>query len=117
MSKQECVDCCKFAEVGSDRCAYHMYKPARIHLSQTLCCKDDSFTYKNVDGTGPVYVVDSNGTLTKDDKVIGKFTLRGYQWHLCLDGAIYMSGPTNGLFHLPEFELKALTALVNGDEA
>lgn len=85
-----------------------------IHLSQTLCCKDNSFTYKNIDGTGPVYVVDSNGTLTKDGTGIGKFTLRNNQWHLYLNGELYMSGPVNGLFQLPEFELKALTELVNG---
>lgn len=88
-----------------------------IHLSQTLCCKDDSFTYKNSDGTGPVYVVESNGTLTKDGTRIGKFKLRDNQWHLYLNDELYMSGPVNGLFQLPEFELKALTELANGVRA
>lgn len=83
------------------------------HLHQKLDTKDDSFTYTVVGANGPTYRVDNSGYLTKDGNRIGKFNLAGSQWHLVIDNKIFMSGPENGLHMLPEFELKALTALVN----
>lgn len=82
-------------------------------LEQTLCTKTDSFSYTVVGEGTPIYLVDSSGYLSERGKEIGKFCLDGNQWHLQLDGAIVDSGPENGLFYLPEFELRALTALIN----
>jgi hypothetical protein len=85
------------------------------YLKQSLNTKDDSFSYTLMGETTPLYKVDSSGYLTEEGKQIGKFKLGDNQWHLHLDGELFMSGPPNGLFYLPEFELKALTALVNLD--
>ena len=85
-------------------------------LQQTLCTKTDSFSYTVVGEETPIYRVDSSGYLSERGKEIGKFDLGDKQWHLRIDGAIVDSGPENGLFYLPEFELRALTALVNMTE-
>lgn len=87
---------------------------SRIHLAQTLDTHTDAFTYTQIGSVGPIYVVESDGRLFKDGTNIGKFELGNNQWHLHIDGKLYRSGPVNGLFQLPEFELKAITALVNG---
>lgn len=91
------------------------------YLNQTLNTKDDSFSYTLMGETTPLYKVDCSGYLTSGDKCLGKFKLGDNQWHLYLNNPLamehelFMSGPPNGLFYLPEFELKALTALVNLD--
>jgi hypothetical protein len=82
-------------------------------LEQTLCTKTDSFSYTVVGEDTPTYHVDSSGYLTERGKAIGKFCLGDKQWHLRIDGVIVDSGPENGLFYLPEFELRSLTALIN----
>lgn len=82
-------------------------------LQQMLCTKTDSFSYTVVGEETPIYHVDSSGHLSERDKAVGKFFLGDNQWHLRIDGVIVDSGPENGLFYLPEFELRALTALVN----
>lgn len=83
------------------------------HLHQAFNLKDDSISYRLHGESEPLYRVDSNGCLTKSGVNIGKFKLGDAQWHLYIDDKLFMSGPPNGLFKLPEFELKALTALVN----
>lgn len=83
------------------------------HLQQSLNTDDDSFTYTVSGETEPRYRVDSNANLFEHGMYIGKYKLGDGQWHLYLDDVLYMSGPPNGLFKLPEFELKSLTALVN----
>lgn len=89
------------------------------HLYQQLNTQDDSFTYTVSGESEPTYKVDSNANLIdlKQGKVIGKYNLSSgdscNQWHLHLDDELFMSGPPNGLFMLPEFELKSLTALIN----
>ena len=83
------------------------------YLKQTLCTKKDSFSYTLLGETVPRYNVDNSGYLTEHGAVIGKFRLGDNQWHLYLGDNLFMSGPPNALFGLPEFELKALTALVN----
>jgi hypothetical protein len=83
-------------------------------LNQELNTFDDSFTYTVVGEVEPIYWVDSNGYLISKGVEIGKFRISGDQWQLHLDTTgVYMTS-TQGLFKLPEFELKALTALVNG---
>lgn len=82
-------------------------------LQQTFCTKTDSFSYTVVGEDAPMYHVDSSGYLSERGKDIGKFCLRDNQWHLRIDGVIVDCGPENGLFYLPEFELRALTALIN----
>lgn len=88
-------------------------------LIQELNTVDDSFSYTVRGESEPTYKVDSHGYLTEKGKEIGKFQLIDSQWYLYInvigydDKVLYMSGPPNGLFYLPEFELKALTALVN----
>lgn len=82
-------------------------------LQQTLCTKTDSFSYTVLGEDTPIYHVDSQGYLSKRGEAIGKFCLGGNQWHLRIGEAIVDSGPENGLFYLPEFELRALTALIN----
>lgn len=82
-------------------------------LQQTLCTKTDSFTYTVVGDDEPTYHVDSSGYVSERGKAIGKFCLGDNQWHLYIDGVIVDFGPKNGLFYLPEFELRSLTALVN----
>lgn len=82
-------------------------------LQQTLCTKTDSFSYTVIGEDTPIYHVDSNGVLRERGEVIGKFRLGGNRWHLWIAGALVDSGPENGLFYLPEFELRALTALAN----
>lgn len=82
-------------------------------LQQTLCTKTDSFSYTVVGEEAPIYHVDSSGYLSERGKAIGKFCLGDNQWHLRIDGVIVESGPENGMFYLPEFELQSLTALVN----
>lgn len=82
-------------------------------LIQDLNTQDDSFSYTVAGESEPTYKVDSVGWLTEKGKRIGNFRLINNQWHLYIDCVQYMSGPENGLFYLPEFELKALTALVN----
>lgn len=84
-----------------------------IRLEQKLNLDDDSFTYTVVGEDAPRYRVNSAAALTEFDAHIGQFKLRYNQWHLYLGDILFMSGPPNGLFKLPEFELKALTALVN----
>jgi hypothetical protein len=85
------------------------------HLQQSLNTDDDSFTYTVSGETEPSYLVDSNGCLydMKINKQIGKYKLGKDQWSLYLDDTLFMEGPSNGLFYLPEFELKSLTALIN----
>lgn len=82
-------------------------------LQQTLCTKTDSFSYTVVGEEAPIYHVDSSGYLSERGKAIGKFCLGDNQWHLRIDGVIVESGPENGMFYLPEFEMRALTALAN----
>lgn len=82
-------------------------------LLQELNTQDDSFTYTVRGESEPTYKVDSNAYLTRKGVTIGKYTLGENQWHLYLDDILFMSGPPNGLFMLPEFELKSLTALIN----
>lgn len=82
-------------------------------LQQELCTKTDSFSYTVIGEEAPIYRVDSSGYLTEHGRVIGKFCLCGQRWDLLLNGQPYMQGPENSLFGLPEFELKALTALAN----
>ena len=82
-------------------------------LQQTLCTQTDSFSYTVVGEETPIYHVDSSGYLSERGKEIGEFCLGDNQWHLRIDGVIVDSGPANGMFYLPEFELKALTALIN----
>lgn len=83
------------------------------HLHQKFDFNDDSISYRVNGESDPLYRVDSSGYLTKLGAQIGKFNLIDNQWHLVIDNKIFMSGPVGGLFKLPEFELKALTALVN----
>lgn len=83
------------------------------YLKQSFDFSDDSISYTLNGETEPTYRVDSSGYLTKKGESIGKFTLGDQQWHLHIDDKLYMSGPPNGLFKLPEFELNALTKLVN----
>lgn len=82
-------------------------------LQQVLCTKTDSFSYTVVGENTPTYYVDSSGYLSEHGKTIGKFCLGDNQWHLRIDGVIVDYGPANGLFYLPEFELIALTSLIN----
>lgn len=82
-------------------------------LRQTLCTKTDSFSYTVVGEDEPFYVVDSCGYLRERGDVIGKFCLADNQWKLRINGEIVDSGPEKGLFYLPEFELIALTSLIN----
>lgn len=83
------------------------------HLNQSFDFVDDSVSYTVSGEDEPLYRVDSSGYLTERGKQIGKFSLGDNSWYLCIDGKLFMSGPPDGLFKLPEFELKALTALVN----
>lgn len=85
------------------------------HLQQSLNTSDDSFTYTISGETEASYLVDSDGYLhdMKANKIIGKFKLGDSQWHLYIDDNLFMSGPPNELFNLPEFEQEALTKLVN----
>jgi hypothetical protein len=82
-------------------------------LRQELDLTDDSFSYTILGEREPIYRVDSDGYLHKAGEIIGKFKLGNNQWHLYIGNTLFMDGPENGLFKLPEFELKALTALVN----
>lgn len=82
-------------------------------LQQKLCTKTDSFSYTIFGEETPIYHVDSSGNLSERGQDIGKFDLDDKQWHLIIDGVIVDSGPENGLFYLPEFELRSLTALIN----
>lgn len=85
----------------------------RKHLSQVLCTKTDSFSYTIVGEETPIYHVGRSGRLSKRGEAIGAFFLGGNQWHLRIGGETVDSGPPDGLFRLPEFELRALTKLVN----
>lgn len=85
-------------------------------LQQKLDTSNDSFSYTVVGEAGPIYFVDSQANLFKAGEQIGQFKLGDNQWHLYVNDALYMSGPENSLFGLPEFELKALTALLNSEE-
>ncbi|AXF53051.1 MAG: NADH oxidase H2O-forming [Caudoviricetes sp.] len=87
----------------------------RIRLNQQLNLQNDSFVYTAMGEDKPTYIVDSNGYVTKHGEQIGKFSLRDDKWHLYIGDVLKMSGPENGLFYLPEFELVALTALINGE--
>ena len=88
-------------------------------LCQELNTQDDSFTYTVSGESEPTYLVDCHADLIdcKRGKVIGRFKLSSgdscNQWHLYIDDVLFMSGPPNGLFKLPEFELDSLTALIN----
>ena len=83
------------------------------HLNQSFDFVDDSISYTVSGESEPLYRVDSSGYLTKSGVECGKFKLEDNSWHLYLGCELFMSGPPDGLFKLPEFELKALTALVN----
>jgi hypothetical protein len=83
------------------------------YLHQSFDLDDDSISYTVLGESEPLYRVDSSGYLTEKGNAIGKFKLGDNQWHLYLEATLFMSGPEKGLFGLPEFELKALTALVN----
>lgn len=85
-------------------------------LIQHLDTSTDSFSYTVLGEDEPLYLVDSSGYLTSKGVEIGKFVLRDNQWHLRIDDVIVDSGPQNGLFKLPEFELKALTEMVNNHD-
>lgn len=87
-----------------------------IHLEQTLNTVDDSFIYSVRGEDKPRYIVNADGRLFTAGKVIGRFRLNEDCWIMELGHTLFMSGPPNGLFKLPEFELKALTALVNQNE-
>lgn len=84
-------------------------------LIQDLNTQDDSFTYTVRGESEPTYRVDSNANLIdlKQGKTIGKYKLMHDQWHLYIDDVLIDSSGVNTLFHLPEFELKTLTALIN----
>ena len=83
-------------------------------LIQTLDTVQDSFSYTVYGEDEPLYVADSSGCLFEKGNEIGRFRLQGDQWYLVIEGqGVFMNGPPNGLFKLPEFELKALTELVN----
>lgn len=82
-------------------------------LKQDFDFSDDSISYTLLGESEPLYRVDSDGYLHKAGEIIGKFKLGNAQWHLYIGDTLFMDGPENGLFKLPEFELKALTALVN----
>lgn len=82
-------------------------------LKQTLCTIADSFSYTVIGEGEPTYHVDRDGYVSERGNAIGKFCLGDKQWHLKIDGVIVDSGPENGLFYLPEFELRSLTALIN----
>lgn len=84
-----------------------------IRLEQTLDTSDDSFSYYEEGADEPRYHVDYRGALTERGVRIGSFNLRNEQWVLHVGKTVFMHGPRLGLFKLPEFELKALTALVN----
>lgn len=87
-------------------------------LEQYLDTSDDSFSYTVIGDDEPLYHVDSSGYLTEKGAQIGKFHLgANSQWHLRIGNEPFMSGPEGGLFYLPEFELKALTALLNLERA
>lgn len=87
-------------------------------LEQNLDTSDDSFSYTVIGESEPLYRVDSSGYLTEKGIQIGKFNLGiNSQWHLRIGGDLFISGPEDGLFYLPEFELKALTALLNLERA
>lgn len=82
-------------------------------LIQEFNLSDDSISYTIAGKQKAFYRVDNNGYLTQNGVGIGKFRISGEQWQLHLDSiGVYMTS-TQGLFKLPEFELKALTALVN----
>lgn len=85
------------------------------HLYQELNTKDDSFSYTVNGDSEPTYIVDSNANLIdyKKGKVIGEYQLMHDSWHLYIGGTLVESSPPNTLFHLPEFELRSLTALIN----
>lgn len=83
-------------------------------LDQEFNFDNDSISYTVHGEETPSYVVDCHSCLFEKDKEIGRFRLQGEQWYLVIDGqGVFMNGPPNGLHKLPEFELKALTALVN----
>lgn len=83
-------------------------------LIQHLDTSTDSFSYTVLGEDEPLYIVDSSGCLFEKGKEIGRFRLQGEQWYLVIEGqGVFMNGPPNGLFKLPEFELKALTEMVN----
>ena len=84
-------------------------------LQQTLCARTDSFSYTVIGEEDPTYHVDSSGYLSERGNEIGKFCLVENQWHLQIGGVVVDSGPENGLFYLPEFELRSLTTLINKD--
>ena len=98
-----------------DHCIAHLQGGMMKHLQQSLNTSDDSFTYTVSGETEASYLVDSDGYLhdMKANRIIGKFKLGNDQWHLYIDDNLFMSGPPNGLFNLPEFEQEALTKLVN----
>ena len=85
-------------------------------LHQELDTRTDSFSYTIVGEDKPKYVVDSNACLIEEGKAIGWFKLRNNQWHLYINDELIESGPENGLFKLPEFELASLTRLINKNE-
>lgn len=82
-------------------------------LIQKLNTQDDSFSYTVMDESEPTYKVDSGARLYEKGKHIGDYRLRNDSWHLYIDGELVKSSLPNTLFHLPEFELKSLTELVN----
>lgn len=83
------------------------------YLRQSFNLDDDSISYTVFGEREPLYRVDRSGYLTKSGIQIGKFELTDNRWDLYVGETLYMQGPDNGLFKLPEFELKALSVLVN----
>lgn len=85
------------------------------YLIQEFNFKDDSISYWLRGNSEPTFRVDCSGYLTKDGKEIGEFKLSNEQWHLYIGDELYMSQGLihGGVFKLPEFELKALTSLIN----
>lgn len=87
-----------------------------IHLEQTLNTVDDSLIYTVVGETTPRYIVNADARLFSAGKCIGRFRLLNGHWSLYIGDELYMNGPSMNLFKLPEFELRALTALVNQEQ-
>lgn len=84
-------------------------------LIQKLNTQDDSFSYTVMGESEPTYKVDSSANLIdlKQGKTIGRYKLSNNAWHLYINDVLIDSSPQGSTFHLPEFELKSLTELVN----
>lgn len=85
-----------------------------FRVSQVLDLNDDSISFVNSETNEMLYRVDSGGYLTNScEEQIGKFCLQDTQWVLKIDDEIFVEGPENSLFMLPEFEVVAITKLLN----